>query len=190
MSDALLTPAAIVALIGLTATAALAQTESRMSAEEGWSSIARCAEEDTARARHACVDRVLREAGLLTTEMRARQARQAFGLENEPVRPQARSTLASNETPASAGSGASDPDPASPEMPDRVEVELASVSKAADGRLLVTTTDGAVWRQTESVTIPKPPVAGDRMTIRKGALGGYRCTLVSTRLTYRCVRTR
>ncbi len=34
-----------------------------MSAEQGWSSIARCAQEDTERARHTCLDRVLREAG-------------------------------------------------------------------------------------------------------------------------------
>ena len=59
-----------------------------------------------------------------------------------------------------------------------------------DGRLFVTTTDGAVWLQSETVDMPLRPVAGDHMTIRKGSLGGYRCTIVSTKLTYRCVRNR
>jgi hypothetical protein len=64
------------------------------------------------------------------------------------------------------------------------------VEKAANGSLFVTTTDGAVWLQTESVAMPLPPVAGDRMTIRKGSMAGYRCSVVSTHLTYRCTRSR
>jgi hypothetical protein len=77
-----------------------------------------------------------------------------------------------------------------PAQPDRLDVELAKVEKAANGRLFVTTTDGAVWLQIETVEMPLPPVAGDRMSIRKGSLGGYRCTVASTHLTYRCARNR
>jgi hypothetical protein len=64
------------------------------------------------------------------------------------------------------------------------------VERAVDGRLFVTTTDGAVWLQTETVDMPQPPVPGDRMTIRKGSMGGYRCSVASTHLTYRCARNR
>ena len=64
------------------------------------------------------------------------------------------------------------------------------MAKAVDGRIYVTTTDGAVWLQTESVMMPQPPMAGDRMTIRKGSMGGYRCSVTSTNLTYRCTRSR
>jgi hypothetical protein len=56
--------------------------------------------------------------------------------------------------------------------------------------LFVTTKEGAVWLQAESVQMPQPPMAGDHMTIRKGSLGGYRCSVVSTHLTYRCTRSR
>ncbi len=170
-----------------------------MNAERGWSSMVSCAQEDSERARHACLDRVLREAGVLTNEMHARQQRNAFGLENKP---------ASAATPTTAGSASTPPpeekpsiagrlrgETVSPSRPaiegsSRLEVELAGVGKAVDGKLFVTTTDGAVWLQTESVEMPQPPVAGDRMTIRKGSMGGYRCSVVSTHLTYRCVRSR
>jgi hypothetical protein len=38
--------------------------------------------------------------------------------------------------------------------------------------------------------MPLPPVAGDRMTIRKGAMSGYRCSVATTNLTFRCARSR
>src|SRR4051812_17811048 len=88
MPDRLLAPAAMATLLCLTATAVTAQTSSAtpgtMSAERGWSSIARCAQEDSERARHTCLDRVLRDAGLLTPEMHAQQQRRAFGLDDKP----------------------------------------------------------------------------------------------------------
>jgi hypothetical protein len=255
MPERLLAPAAMATLLCLTTAAASAETPNTMDAEQGWSSIKRCAQEDTERGRHTCLDRVLREAGVLTDEMHARQQRRAFGLEDKPVRapaPSASGTPATatgsasatpavaassaskaasapvNVAPAAAASGsaaasaaampsapanastnasapalASAPAVASasaapaataknslPPPSDRLEVELARVDKAANGRLFVTTTEGAVWLQNETVDMPQPPMAGDRMTIRKGPLGGYRCTVASTQLTYRCIRNR
>jgi hypothetical protein len=229
MPDRLLAPAATATLLCLTTTVVLAQTPGTMNPEQGWSAIGRCAQEDTERARHTCLDRVLREAGLLTDEMHARQQRKAFGLEdkapsakpappppaaaaagaptspgsatapaasasrasqealNRPAAESAARTAAPASSPAPA-SGATAAAPAG--QPDRLEVELAKVEKAVDGKIFVTTTDGAVWLQNETVDMPQPPVAGDRMSIRKGSLGGYRCSVASTRLTYRCVRNR
>ena len=229
MPRRLLAPTATAALLLLNTTAAPAQTPGPMSADQGWTSIKRCAQEDTERARHSCLDRVLREAGVLTDEMHAKQQRRAFGLEDKPARtlspaataasgaattsaatatPSAPTAEALNRraaekapaatatqttspaSPASAAAAASPASAANPAQPDRLDVDLASVGKATNGRLFVTTTDGAVWLQTESVEMPLPPVAGDRMSIRKGSLGGYRCTIASTHLTYRCARNR
>ncbi|MEJ0038031.1 MAG: hypothetical protein WDO68_18470 [Gammaproteobacteria bacterium] len=252
MPDRLLAPASVATLLCLTTTAVTAQTTGTMNAEQGWSSIARCAQEDSERARHTCLDRVLRDAGLLTPEMHAQQQRREFGLEDKAVRavppapagaastastaaasstgtgvsatsakspaasaealnrraaktttgggatpPTATATPPVNASPSSANASPSSANPApSPAAaapaapPDRLEAELAKVEKAANGNLFVTTTDGAVWLQAESVDMPQPPVAGDRMTIRKGSMGGYRCSVVSTHLTYRCVRSR
>jgi hypothetical protein len=227
MPERLLAPAAmatvlcltIAAVPGRTSAQTQAQAPGAMSAEQGWSSVARCAQEDSERSRHTCLDRLLREAGLLTDEMHARQQRRAFGLDEKPARtpPPNQAAPASNPSAAAATTtavaeealnrraaqktpaGTTSPAATAPTaantsapsaQPDRLEVELAKVGKAANGRLFVTTTDGAVWLQAESVEMPQPPVAGDRMTIRKGSMGGYRCSVASTHLTYRCTRSR
>ena len=49
MKDRLLAPAAMATVFCLTTTASTAQTEGTMTAEKGWSSVARCAQEDTER---------------------------------------------------------------------------------------------------------------------------------------------
>jgi hypothetical protein len=237
MPNRFFTPASLATLIGLT-TATSAQTGA-MTSEQGWSAITRCSQEETERARHTCVDRVLRDAGLLTNEMRAKQQQRAFGLDNKPARTpepapapstasapstgapiagtpspaapsvatspapsSARATTpaAAASTPSAATSAASANDSASraaaaspapaAEPPDRVDVQLTKVVKAPNGRLVVTTSDGAVWLQTEAVSMPLPPAAGDRMSIRKATLGGYVCSVADTHLTYRCSRSR
>ena len=209
MPNRLLALAATATLLYLTTTPVPAQTPSTMNAEKGWSSIASCAQEDSERARHTCVDNVLREAGLLTNEMHAKQQRRAFGLDDKPARtpprepvpaptpPMAAATPPATSTTPPAAASSSTVAPAAtpaaaapPAQPDRLEVELAKVEKAVNGNVFVTTTDGAVWLQTESVEMPQPPVAGDRMAIRKGSMGGYRCSVASTHLTYRCARSR
>ena len=50
MPDRLLAPAAMATLLCLMTTAVPAQTSGTMNAEQGWSSIARCAQEDSERA--------------------------------------------------------------------------------------------------------------------------------------------
>jgi hypothetical protein len=188
---------AAAALLPLLPGALLAQAaRTQPSAEQGWSSVTRCAQEDSERARHTCLDRVLRDAGFLTNEMSAQQQRRAFGLEAQraPAAPPAPPSIA---PPVAAVKEVVPPRPApvaapagAAEQPDLLEVQLASVQKPADGKLVLTTSEGAVWRQSESADMPQPPAAGDRMTIRKGALASYRCSFPATRLTFRCVRSR
>ena len=50
MPDRLLAPAAMATMLCLMTTAVPAQTSGTMNAEQGWSSIARCAQEDSERA--------------------------------------------------------------------------------------------------------------------------------------------
>ena len=228
MPNRLLTPASMATLIYLTTTTVASAHTGTMSTEQGWSAVTRCAQEDTERARHTCVDRVLRDAGLLTTEMRAKQQQRAFGLNDKPAGAKAPATAATTApataasaapaattspvapatssaaqspgttpattkaptaTTASAATSAST-EGSSAEPPDRVDVQLTKVVKAPNGRIVVTTSDGAVWLQTESVSMPLPPAAGDRMSIRKATLGGYVCSVANTHLTYRCSRSR
>lgn len=71
----------------------------------------------------------------------------------------------------------------------RVEVTLASVDQALDGKLLLTTTEGAVWRQTESETLHPPPEQGQSMKIDTAHFGGFICR-VGSGTSFRCYRTR
>jgi hypothetical protein len=237
MTERLFAPASMATLICLTTAAVAADSPGTVNADQGWSAVSRCAQEDTERGRHTCIDRVLRDAGLLTNEMRAIQQRRVFGLDEKAARvtppapaasppttaatpqattaataqasPPARTAPAAAATPGAATASTPSPvakslaaapassspaaatgAPAESSEPDRLNVELIKVEKAVNGRIFVTTNDGAVWLQTESVSMPLPPAVGDRMSIRKGALGGYRCTVASTNLTYRCIRNR
>jgi hypothetical protein len=65
------------------------------------------------------------------------------------------------------------PEPA----PAQKSVELAKATRAGSGRLILATTEGEVWAQSEGDGPPKVPAAGAQMTIRKGAMGGFFCAL-------------
>lgn len=66
---------------------------------------------------------------------------------------------------------------------------LASVDNTPLGRLLLTSTDGAVWEQTDSDTPENPPRPGDTIKISKEMLGGYMCHVTRWEAV-RCQRDR
>jgi hypothetical protein len=64
--------------------------------------------------------------------------------------------------------------------PDPVEVRglsltLASVVDSATGHILLISTDGAVWEQTDGDAIMSRPSPGDTVEVSKGMFGGYMC---------------
>jgi len=70
-----------------------------------------------------------------------------------------------------------------------LEVTLATVKEGGDGKLVLTTTDGAVWRQVESEPVRPTPAQGQTMTITKGSLGSYLCK-PGKWVGFRCARVR
>jgi hypothetical protein len=66
---------------------------------------------------------------------------------------------------------------------------LASVETTPVGRLLLTSTDGAVWEQTDSDGITHMPEPGDTVQVSKGMLGGYMCQVTRWQAV-RCQRDR
>ena len=134
------------------------------SPEARWTAVVACADRPDERQRHACVDDVLRRAGVLTDAQEQRDQRQRFGRDAVPSAPQG------------------------PE-PESIELVLASVSEGRDGRLLLTTRDGAVWRQTESRVFAQTPAAGQTLTVHRGAIGNFLCE-VNGRSPFRCARSR
>ena len=151
--------AALTASVAATAADAIAATP-----EAGWNAIVACADRADERQRHACIDDVLRGAGVLTDAQQQRDRRQRFG------------------------GVVADPEAAAAE-PDTIDVEVASVSESRDGRFTFTTRDGATWRQIESRIFALTPAAGQTLTIQKAALGSFLCTL-NGRSPFRCSRTR
>lgn len=196
MIDRSFRSSAAAALIGLLPVTLPAQTPQPLDAEQGWSAVARCAQQDSDRARHDCVDRVLRQAGLLTRERESQVQRRQFGLDNEAARTAAAPTVPS---PSATAPASPRPPPASqtaapastavsdPVVADRIELTLAAASIGNDRKVVLTSVDGAVWKQIDSDTIPRLPAAGATAIVRKGTLRSYLCELPSHH-TFRCQR--
>jgi len=67
---------------------------------------------------------------------------------------------------------------------------LADVQNTPHGQLLMTSSEGAVWEQTDGdAVIGEGPVPGGTVQVSKGMLGGYMCK-VSRWQTVRCQRDR
>lgn len=142
--------------------------------ESNWEAIKKCAAIQDDETRHECSDDVLRNAGLMPPREVAR--RKSFGLQHPAAR----------ETPPVPTNTS---EPPAPGVDDRLQVSLASVKEGRDGKLTLTTTDGAIWRQVESEPIRPTPTQGQTMTISKGSLGSYLCQ--PTKWTaFRCARAR
>ncbi len=69
--------------------------------------------------------------------------------------------------------------------PKEKTVALSKATRAGTGRLILVTTEGEVWSQTEGEPLPKVPEAGASMTIKRGAMGGSFCSLDS-HASFRC----
>lgn len=66
---------------------------------------------------------------------------------------------------------------------------IASVDNTPLGRLLLTSSDGAVWEQTDGDAVTRAPSPGDTVQVSKGFMGGYMCQ-VSRWQSVRCQRDR
>lgn len=164
-------------------------------AEAGWTKMIRCAAIGDDKARHSCTDDALREAGLLTDETKATAKRKAFGLQKPVPAPAIARAPAPAPAPAQGAAVAppekvANPTPTQPgkESSEQLEVTLAKVEQAG-GKIVLTTTDGAVWQQVESDSIRQLPVQGQVMKIEAGSLGGFLCHS-SKYVWFRCYRSR
>ena len=63
---------------------------------------------------------------------------------------------------------------ARPQDLDRISAKIVSLRSDALGRLSFVLDNGQVWRMTESEGVFDFPNRGDTVTVRRGAVGGYR----------------
>ena len=157
--------------------------------EAGWAKMAQCATIGDDKARHTCTDDALREAGLLTDETKATAKRKAFGLQKPTPLAAAAAPPAPAAAPAPASAAASPAPQPKQDQSEHLEVTLAKVEHAGDGKLVLTTTDGAVWHQVESDAVRQVPKQGEVMKIVARSLGGFMCQ-PSKYVSFRCFRSK
>lgn len=176
-----------------------AQAQSAGDGGANWDAIVQCAKLSGTPARHACMDQVLRDKGVLDSQHELTEARQAFGQDRRVEARAAAPVPAPAPIPAPAPVRSADavaaPRPAPPPAPSlaasppelkALQTTIANVRVAADRMLVITTVEGAVWRQLQTIDLRFSPEKGDRIEIEEGALGGHRCKLGSK--IFRCQR--
>jgi hypothetical protein len=169
--------------------------------DAAWSAITLCARIAKDSDRHVCLDDALRNAGLMPAHSTA-----------APVPAAGTAPAAGAVAPAAAAGAAAPaaqaPDSASPAQSKEsrtdfglqpktfrepavartLQVTLRQVDQA-DGKLLLTTTEGAIWKQVESTDVWPVPTGGQTMTIEKGSFGGFFCE-PSKYVSFRCFRAK
>jgi len=164
-------------MAALAVSSGLAAQDSGEDAAGHWAAIARCGAIEGAAARHRCTDEVLRNAGVLTPERVAEESREAFGRNPQreaPVQAAAPRAAAAEVLPAE-------------EEEDELLTTIKSVRNVGYRSVQVTTAEGSVWNQTQAKTFTAEPKVGDAFSVRRAALGSYRCRFGSAS-RYRCER--
>jgi hypothetical protein len=157
-----------------------------------WETLVRCAGMADQDARLSCYDAAMRAAGYSPKPAEvAAEKRKRFGLSFPKIgaiKKEARQEGAQAAAPAGA------PAPSEPakteEDEGRVTVTLDDVAILQPSKhLLLFTTDGAIWAQTDNETVAPLPKSGQTITIRRNAFGGYFCQF-DKRTAVRCERKR
>jgi hypothetical protein len=60
-----------------------------------------------------------------------------------------------------------------PETVDKLNTTVASASQSADGKWVITTAEGQVWRQIDNESLVNDPRKGDTVVIKHGTLGSF-----------------
>lgn len=160
--------------------------------DAAWSAITLCARIAKDRDRHVCLDDALRNAGLMPAPQNAAPA-SAAGT-SSPARalapaaqaPDSASPAQSKESRADFGL-----QPKAPREPAVARTQQVSLSRVdqVDGKLLLTTTEGAIWKQVESSSVWPVPTGGQTMTIESASFGGFFCK-PSKYVSFRCFRAK
>lgn len=168
------------------ATAGPAMAQDSVPAQDRWAQVAACGNERSIEARHACVDSVMRAAGVLDPELETAINRENFGRSERSAPQSSAASVAAAAVDYSQPSEVGVPPQSSPPL-NGIMTRVAFARLSGSRRLVVTTTEGAVWRQTDTGSIRRLPREGESFEVREGALGSYRCTF-NDMTTFRCER--
>jgi hypothetical protein len=150
-------------------------------AERNWAAIEQCAAVRDADRRHECIDGVLQQAGILSSQQVAQEVRGEFGKEDRPApRPAPAPVVAARAQPDAAPARAADL--------DELVTSVASTRAIGYQRVRVTTADGSVWDQTQAESFSAEPKQGDRFSVERAAMDSFLCQFGRSS-RYRCQRT-
>jgi hypothetical protein len=159
-------------------------------AAANWQAIVACAEEAGADSRHACVDRVLRAAGVLDPAREAAAQRQSFGTPERRQEPAVAppTTVAPHATVVATprAEPVQERAVAAPPAISGIETTVSDALIGGDRLLVVATSGGAIWKQIDGAPFRRAPAKGAAFTVEEGALGSYRCKTGSD--VFRCRR--
>ncbi len=164
----------------------LAQAQETPGTPPSWDTLVRCAQMPSEDARLACYDAAMRAAGFAPKpEAVTAEKHKRFGLSIPQV-----GLLKRHGKEEGAQAAGATPSAPAKESEDEITVELAQVATLQPvGKLLLFTTDGQIWEQTDTDSVSPLPKSGDSIRIHKGRIGGYLCD-VNNYKSVRCRRQR
>jgi hypothetical protein len=154
-------------------------------APPAWDTLVRCAQTPDEAARLSCYDSAMRAAGYSPNPAAvAEEHRKGFGLTVPKI------TVLKKHKREEGAKTAGAPQAPEQENPNRVELTVDQVAVTQPvGRVVVFTTEGQIWQQTDDTQINTLPKEGDSFVIRREALGGYFCD-VNKHQAVRCKRVK
>jgi hypothetical protein len=174
--------AALAVTVGVTA---VATSASAQKAPPNWDTLVKCAQTPDEAARLACYDSAMRAAGYAPNPAAvAEEHRKAFGL----TVPNVNVFKHKKREEGAQAAGANAPPPE--ENTNRIELTVDQVAVTQPvGKIVVFTTEGQIWQQTDTTQVNTLPREGDSFEVHKEALGGYFCD-VNKYQSIRCKRVK
>jgi hypothetical protein len=150
-----------------------------------WDTLVHCAQTPDEAERLACYDTAMRAAGYAPNPSAVTANRKkTFGLSMPRVRVFKHEKK--EEGARSAGASAAPLE----ENPNQIDVTIDQIAITQPaGKVVIFTSDGQIWRQTDTTVINSMPKEGDTMSIHTEALGGYFCD-VNKYQSVRCSRVK
>ena len=137
-----------------------------------WDTLVRCAQTPDESARLACYDTAMRAAGFAPNPAAvAEEHRKGFGLSFPKM-----SALKRHKKEEGSQAAGPAPPPAPEGNPNEIEVTVDQIAITQPlGRIVIFTSDGQIWQQTDTTQVNSYPKEGETLSIHKEVLGGYLC---------------
>jgi hypothetical protein len=173
--------AALAALL-IAPAGAQAQDQPAQPTPPSWDTLVHCADMPDAAKELDCYRAAMKASGYKRNQQVVQAERhKAFGLElptgkhEKAPKPERGAAVAAGQQPGG-------------ESEDRINVKIVEVAYTRPlNQLLIVTSDGGVWEQTDTNPLTFTPHAGDSMEINKTRFGGYFCKFDRSN-SVRCVR--